>query len=97
MKIILSILLQDMFKNLDVAHDIYQDSIMYILEHKENYNDKYSFKTYLYMIAKSRAINYLNSKSKNLPLDNFENTLKEEKYLKISFFLKSVEKNRKSN
>lgn len=79
-------------KNLDVAHDIYQDSIMYILEHKENYNDKYSFKTYLYMIAKSRAINYLNNKSKNLPLDNFENTLKEEKILEDLIFSKERKK-----
>ena len=75
-------------KNLDIAHDIFQDSIMYILEHKENYNDKYSFKTYLYMIAKSRAINYLNNKSKNLPLDDFENTLKEEKLLEDIVFSK---------
>ena len=75
-------------KNLDIAHDIYQDSIMYILEHKENYNDKYSFKTYLYMIAKSRAINCLNNKHKNLPLDNFENTLKEEKLLEDIVFSK---------
>ena len=39
-------------KNLDVAEDIFQDVILYILENKEKYNSKYSFKTYLYMIAK---------------------------------------------
>ena len=75
-------------KNMDIAYDIYQDTIMYILEHKEKYNDKYSFKTYLYLIAKSRAINYINSKNKNLPLENFENTLKEEKLLEDIIFSK---------
>ena len=75
-------------KNLDIAYDIYQDTIMYILEHKEKYNDNYSFKTYLYLIAKSRAINYINSKTKNLPLENFENTLKEERLLEDIVFSK---------
>ena len=40
------------------------------------------------MIAKSRAINYLNNKHKNLPLDDFENTLKEEKLLEDIVFSK---------
>ncbi len=49
-------------KDIDVAQDIYQDTVMYLLEHKEKYDDKYSLKSYLYLIAKSRTINYLNSK-----------------------------------
>ena len=75
-------------KNMDIAYDIYQDTIMYILEHKEKYNNTYSFKTYLYLIAKSRAINYINSKNKDLPLENLENTLKEEKLLEDIVFSK---------
>ncbi len=46
-------------KNLDTAEDIFQDTIIYILEHKDSYNFNYSFKTYLYLIAKSRALDYL--------------------------------------
>ena len=51
-------------KNLEASEDIFQDVILYILEKKEMYNSKYSLKTFLYMIAKSRAINYI-KKEKN--------------------------------
>ena len=44
-------------KDLDVAEDIFQDSIIYIIENKEKYDNKYSLKAYLYLIAKSRALN----------------------------------------
>ena len=46
-------------KNTDIAEDISQDVFVYLLLHKDQYDFKYSFKTYLYMIAKCRAINYL--------------------------------------
>lgn len=46
-------------KNIDVSEDIFQDIIVYILENKNYYDFNYSFKTYLYMIAKSKAINYI--------------------------------------
>lgn len=65
-------------KNLEVAEDIFQDVILYVLENKEKYNSKYSFKTYLYTIAKSRAINYLNKSKRTVELDD---DIKEEKLL----------------
>ena len=46
-------------KNVETAEDIFQDTVIYLLDKKEIYNFKYSFKTFLYMIAKSRALNYL--------------------------------------
>ena len=46
-------------KNIDIAEDIFQDVVVYILENKQKYNFNYSFKTYLYIIAKSKAINYI--------------------------------------
>lgn len=46
-------------KNLEIAEDIFQDVMLYIIENKEKYNFQYSFKTYLYMIAKSKALDYL--------------------------------------
>lgn len=49
-------------KNIDMAEDIAQDSFLYMIIHKTEYDFKYSFRTYLYTIAKSRAINYLKSK-----------------------------------
>lgn len=56
-------------KNMDVAEDIFQNVFLYIIENKEYYNFKYSFKTYLFMIAKSKSLDYLKSKKYTLELD----------------------------
>lgn len=60
-------------KQKETAEDIFQDVTLYILENKENYNFEYSFKTYLYMIAKSRAINYIKRENKLINYDEYEN------------------------
>ena len=49
--------------NIEIAEDIFQDTILYILENKEKYDFKFSLKTYMYMIAKSRSINCINKNS----------------------------------
>jgi RNA polymerase sigma-70 factor (ECF subfamily) len=51
--------IQRYVKVLDIAEDIAQDVFVYILINKKEYDFKYSLKTYLYTIAKSRALNYL--------------------------------------
>ena len=51
-------------KNIDIAEDIAQDVFVYILIHKTNYDFHYSLKTYLYTIAKSKAINFLKREKK---------------------------------
>lgn len=45
-------------KNIEIAEDLAQDTFVYMLINKKEYDFKYTFKTYLYTIAKSRAINY---------------------------------------
>ena len=73
-------------KNIDVAEDIFQDVIVYILENKDKYNFDYSFKTYLYIIAKSRALNYIkNNKNNTIELSEIANNLSEDKLLEIVF------------
>ena len=67
-------------KNTEMAEDIAQDSFLYMLVHKKEYDFKYSFKTYLYTIAKSRTVNYLKKENRNVPLhdeviENFESEL----------------------
>ena len=52
-------------KNVEIAEDIFQDVALYILENKDYYNFDYSFKTYLYMIAKSKTIDFI-KKQKNI-------------------------------
>ena len=52
-------------KNIETAEDIFQDIALYILENKDYYNFDYSFKTYIYMIAKSKTIDFI-KKQKNI-------------------------------
>lgn len=51
-------------KNIDIAEDIAQDVFVYILVHRVNYDFKYSLKTYLFTIAKSKALNYIKREKK---------------------------------
>lgn len=46
-------------KNIYEAEDIAIDTFVWILEHKERYNFKTSLKTWLYTIARSRAIDFI--------------------------------------
>ena len=46
-------------KSIDIAEDLAQDVFLYVLIHKKNYRFEYSLKTYLYTIAKSKALNYI--------------------------------------
>lgn len=64
--------------NIEIAEDIFQDTILYILENKEKYDFKFSLKTYMYMIAKSRSINYIN---KNDKIQEMPENLADEKLL----------------
>ena len=56
-------------KNIEVAEDIAQDTFVYVLINKTEYDFKYSLKTYLYTIAKCRAINYLKRERKVVSYD----------------------------
>ena len=57
-------------KKLEVAEDIVQDSFVYMLINKVDYDFKYSFRTYIYTIAKSRTLNYLKNKSKVVSMED---------------------------
>lgn len=52
-------------KNIELAEDIFQDVMIFILENKDYYKFEYSFKTYIYMIAKSKALDFI-KKEKNI-------------------------------
>ena len=51
--------IQRYVKSIDIAEDLAQDVFVYILVNKKNYKFEYSLKTYLYTIAKSKALNYI--------------------------------------
>lgn len=50
---------QNYVKRLEIAEEIAQDTFVYLLLNKTDYDFKYSLKTYLFTIAKCRALNYL--------------------------------------
>lgn len=57
------------------AEDISQETFVYLMQHKEIYDFKYSFKTYLFTIGKSRALNYIKASKKLVFIeDNTEET-----------------------
>lgn len=87
--------LQRYVKNIDTAEDLAQDVFVYILIHKEKYDFKYALKTYLYTIAKSKALNYIKREERITYLD-------EEKYsdleeLEEKVFYKERENNLKES
>ena len=76
-------------KNKDISEDIFQEVVLYILSKKEVYNFEFSFKTFIYTIAKSRALNYLKKEKKKINYErNFENIAVEENLLEDIVFSK---------
>lgn len=61
--------IQKYVKSIDIAEDLAQDVFVYILIHKKNYKFEYSLKTYLYTIAKSKALNYIKREKRIVQLD----------------------------
>ena len=49
-------------KDYQKSEDIAQDVFIYVLQNK--LKEGYSFKHYIYMVAKSRAINYINTENR---------------------------------
>jgi RNA polymerase sigma-70 factor (ECF subfamily) len=63
-------------KNIEIAKELSQDVFLYLLVNKEKFRFECSLKTYLYIIAKSRALNYL-KKEKNIISFNDVNYIEE--------------------
>lgn len=61
--------IQRYVKSVDIAEDLAQDVFVYILINKKNYKFEYSLKTYLYTIAKSKALNYIKREKRIIELD----------------------------
>ena len=68
MKLLISFIM-GYVKNLDVAEDLAQDTFLYVLINKKEYDFKYTLKTYLYTIAKCRAINYLKKNNRSVSFE----------------------------
>lgn len=55
--------------DLEISEDLAQDTFVYVLINRKEYDFKYSLKTYLYTIAKCRAINYIRNQKKIVEFD----------------------------
>lgn len=58
-------------KNFEVSEDLAQDTFVYILVNRKDYDFKYSLKTYLYTIAKCRALNYLKKQKRIISYEDY--------------------------
>ena len=54
-------------KDYQKAEDITQDAFIYVMQNKMK--EEYSFKHSIYLISKSRAINYMNSEKRKLDIN----------------------------
>jgi len=63
--------------DLPAAEDIAIDTFMELIVHPKRYNFKDSLKTYLFMMARSRALDYLRKQKRHpsVPLEDTEETL----------------------
>lgn len=59
-------------KDIEVAEDIAQDAFLYMIINKVEYDFKCSFKTYLYTIARSRALNYIKREKRTISIEDIE-------------------------
>lgn len=64
--------IQRYVKSVDIAEDLAQDVFVYMLVNKRSYKFEYSLKTYLYTIAKSKALNYIKREKKIVKLDEMQ-------------------------
>lgn len=68
-------------KNIEVAEDIFQEVIVFILEKKDYYKFEYSFKTYIYMIAKSKSLDYAKKEKRTESLEDLKIDFEDTKLL----------------
>ena len=64
--------IQKYVRDINTAEDLAQDVFVYLLIKKENYKFEYSLKTYLYTIAKSKALNYIKREKRIVAIDEKE-------------------------
>ncbi|HJJ16159.1 MAG TPA: RNA polymerase sigma factor [Clostridiaceae bacterium] len=88
--------------DLEISEDLVQDTFVYVLVNRKEYDFKYSLKTYLYTIAKCRASNYIRNQKRIVKFDEAyikneeepeqveDNLLRKEKNLKVQEALKKL-------
>ena len=73
--------------NLYIAEELTEDTFFRLITRKPKYSGKSTFKSWLYAIGKTIAVDYIryHSKQLNMPIEDIENYLSEEKNLEKSY------------
>ena len=79
------------------AEDIAMDAVSDLFVHRHRYNFKVSLKTYLYMLGKSRALNYLKKRKRERTADLSEANGKEDEENDLETTVLSDERSQKIN
>lgn len=61
--------LQRYVKSPEQAEDLAQDAFVEILVHKERFQFKYSFKTYLFTIGRNKAVDFIRKNRHQIPIE----------------------------
>ena len=64
--------------NIHTAEDIAQDVFVDIYIKKERYHFRYRFKTYLYTIARNKAVDYIRKQGRQIPMVDMERLYEEQ-------------------
>ena len=64
--------------NIHTAEDIAQDVFVDIYINKERYHFRYRFKTYLYTIARNKAVDYIRKQGRQIPMVDMERLYEEQ-------------------
>ncbi len=74
--------------NIYVAEELMEDTFFKLIVRKPLFFNRYSFKTWLYTIARNIAIDYMRKESKTIghPIENYEQLLIDEEKLEKSYF-----------
>ncbi|MBR6503259.1 MAG: RNA polymerase sigma factor [Clostridia bacterium] len=85
----LTLYINSYVSNIFIAEDLMEETFFKILIKKPKFNEKSSFKTWLYAIARNIALDYLRKNSNvTVPIENYENSLVEELTVEQQYLIK---------
>ncbi len=82
-------------KNVDIAEDLMQETFCDLIFYKNRYKGKSSFKTYLFSIARNKAVDHIKREMRfsHKPVEDVQKNLEDEKKLESMVIQKMENKN----
>ena len=79
-------------KDIYIAEDIAQDAFVYIYLYKDKFDFKFNMKTFIYTIAKNKAIDYIRKNDRVIPVVDYEDLKLQENELESKVILNEEKK-----